>query len=150
MLRDPIGLFTEARHRYGDLVTMRALHQPLVAVNGPREMHQVLVSRARRYEKDTVGYRTLSLLLGAGLVTAEGETWKRHRKVANPAFHRACLAGFAETMNVAAADAVAGWAATPTSPATSPRRWPRSPCASPARPCSTSISATAAAPSAAA
>ena len=116
MLRDPIGLFSEARDRYGDLVTMRALHHSIVAVSGPQEMHQIFVSQARKYDKSTVGYRTLSLLLSTGLVTAQGETWKRHRKVANPAFHQACLAGFAETMNVVAADAVAGWTAAPDQP----------------------------------
>ena len=116
LLRDPIGLFTAARARHGDVVMMRALHQPVAVVSGPTEIHDVLVSRAKQYDKDTVGYRTLSLLLGTGLVTADGETWKRHRRVANPAFHRACLAGFAETMNVAAADAVAGWRAAPGQP----------------------------------
>jgi cytochrome P450 len=46
-------------------------------------------------------------VLGNGLLTSEGDLWKRQRRIAQPAFHRQRIAGFAGTMVRAAEDATA-------------------------------------------
>lgn len=110
-LADPVALFSSARARHGDVVGMRLFHRRALLVSGPAAVQRVLVGNARNYRKTTPGYRVLRLLLGDGLVTAEGEDWKRKRRIANPAFHRRCLAGFVEQMDAAADAACAGYAA---------------------------------------
>ncbi len=107
-IADPIGLFTEAHQRFGPVVKIRFLSEPVLSVSTPDAAHRILVDNARNYVKDTPGYTVLRRLLGLGLVTAEGADWRRKRRIANPAFHRRCLAGFVETMNTATAD----WSAT--------------------------------------
>ncbi len=112
LARDPLALLDEAREKHGDVVSFRLLTIRCVTVSDPHLAHSVLMDRTGAYTKDAPGYRVLSLLLGQGLVTAEGEVWKRHRRIANPAFHRRCLEGFVETMNTACEDAVLRWRAT--------------------------------------
>ena len=107
-IADPIGLFTEAHQRFGPVVKIWFLSEPVLSVSTPDAAHRILVDNARNYVKDTPGYTVLRRLLGLGLVTAEGADWRRKRRIANPAFHRRCLAGFVETMNTATAD----WSAT--------------------------------------
>jgi cytochrome P450 len=50
-------------------------------------------------------------LLGHGLVTSDGEFWRRQRRIAQPAFHRARIAAFSETMRRVAEALAASWAA---------------------------------------
>ncbi len=104
---DPIGLFTRA-HANGDpIVALRLGPETALSINTHTAVQRVLVDNARNYEKRTTGYAVLRRLLGEGLVTAEGETWRRKRRIANPAFHKRCMAGFADTMN----DDAARWVA---------------------------------------
>src|SRR5262249_25391005 len=49
-------------------------------------------------------------LVGGGLFTSEGEFWRRQRRLAQPAFSRERLAGFATTMVGRTADRLARWA----------------------------------------
>lgn len=115
-IANPLALMTEAHQRYGEIVQVRAFTQPCVFVASPTLARQVLVGRAAQYTKDTPGYRVLSLVLGKGLVTAEGEPWRRHRRMANPAFRRTCLEGFARTFNEATEDAVGRWSSRAGAP----------------------------------
>jgi cytochrome P450 len=87
---------------------------PLPLVEGfqladPRLVEHVLVTHSRNYVKQTRGYDMLRKVLGNGLVTSEGEFWKRQRRIAQPAFHKERLVGFGETMTRAATDMVDGW-----------------------------------------
>lgn len=106
--KDPITLFGEAHRRHGPVVRLRMLTESVLSFHDPAAVHRMLVENARNYVKDTPGYSVLRRLLGRGLVTAEGADWKRKRRIANPAFHRRCLAGFVETMNTETASWLAG------------------------------------------
>jgi cytochrome P450 len=68
----------------------------------------VLQENSRNYSKGW-DYRYLRPLLGNGLLTSEGEIWRRHRKLAQPAFHHESLVGFTRIMAEAAASAVERW-----------------------------------------
>jgi len=103
--RDPIGLFLQSFRRYGDVVRFR--FGPMIAhlVSSPAGIHHVLAENNRNYGKQTRGYRNLRYVLGNGLLTSEGEAWKRQRRIAQPAFHRQRIAGFGQTMVRAAREA---------------------------------------------
>jgi cytochrome P450 len=75
---------------------------------GPAEIEEVLVDRAADFRK-SFGTRMLIPLLGRGLLTAEGDEWLRHRRLASPAFHRERVEGYARTMVGYAQDAVDSW-----------------------------------------
>jgi cytochrome P450 len=94
--RDPLG-FMLALRDYGDLVPVRfGPFQALFAL-GPAEVEDVLVTKNKDYRK-SLGTRILIPLLGHGLLTAEGETWFRQRRLAAPAFHRERINGYATAM----------------------------------------------------
>src|SRR6267143_196245 len=103
--RDPIRLFLESFQQYGEVV--RFHFGPMIAhlVSSPAGANHVLAENNKNYGKQTRGYRNLRYVLGNGLLTSEGEAWKRQRRIAQPAFHRQRIAGFGRTMVRAAEDA---------------------------------------------
>lgn len=107
--RDPLGFFVRGAREHGDVVQFRFGHYRYVLLNDPEAIRHVLIDNARSYEKSR-NYDALRLVLGNGLVTSEGEFWRRQRKLAQPGFHRQRLASFAETMAACTEDLVARWA----------------------------------------
>jgi cytochrome P450 len=106
--RDPIVLFERAAALGGDLAALRFGPYAYLVAFGPDEVRHVLVENARAYQKSP-SYRGLRMILGNGLITSEGEFWKRQRKLAQPAFHRERLASLADAMVADTADMLAGW-----------------------------------------
>jgi cytochrome P450 len=76
-------------------------------VSWPTGVNHVLAENNKNYGKQTRGFKNLRRVLGNGLLTAEGDFWKRQRRIAQPAFHRERIASFGATM-VRAAERSAG------------------------------------------
>lgn len=91
MLRNPLGWLEQAVQRYGDLVALPMPRTPVLLVNTPSGARRVLQENHPNYTKQTVQYGALSLVTGAGLLTADGEPWRRHRRIMQPAFHHGGL-----------------------------------------------------------
>jgi cytochrome P450 len=64
------------------------------AVHHPDDVKRVLVTNHRNYTKG-VGIDRVRLLLGNGIMTSEGEFWRRQRRMLQPAFHRRVIERFA-------------------------------------------------------
>lgn len=96
-MTDRLGLFTDGRDRFGDLVRYRFGPFRFVVLHDPEAIHHVFVRHHSRYVKSR-SYDGLRLVMGNGLVTSEGEFWKRQRKLSQPAFHRKRLAQLTATM----------------------------------------------------
>src|SRR6266581_2312334 len=105
---DPIGAMLRWRELYGDLVPIRFGPFRAHMAYGPVEIAEVLVERATDFRK-SFGTRMLIPLLGRGLLTAEGDEWLRHRRLASPAFHRARVEGYGWTMSGYAEDSADAW-----------------------------------------
>ena len=95
--RDPLGFFERLAREYGDLVHYKIGPRHLYLVTDPELVREVLVGAARALHKDQ-GVRATKLLLGEGLLGSEGEFHRRQRRLSQPAFHAARIAGYAETM----------------------------------------------------
>ncbi|MBN9167481.1 MAG: hypothetical protein BGO98_23235 [Myxococcales bacterium 68-20] len=108
--RDPLGLMMRSRETYGDVVHFRFGPFDYYLVSDPEVVRHVLVDNAKAYTKSR-NYAGLKLVLGEGLLTSEGAPWRRQRKLVQPAFHRAHLAGFAERMSRATRDMLERWRA---------------------------------------
>lgn len=107
--RDPLRVLTEKRRELGDVACMRFLSSRYYLVSDPEAARYVLVENHRNYHKSR-NYVGLKVLLGEGLLTAEGDTWKRQRKLAQPAFHHERLAALVPPMVECTRDMLTRWA----------------------------------------
>jgi cytochrome P450 len=106
---NPIAFILESHRQRGDIVRFRLAHRNCYLLRHPDHIHHVLVERNDNYGKQTFGYDKMRLFLGNGLVTSEGNFWRRQRRIAQPAFHRKRIEAFGQTMTDQAADMVAEW-----------------------------------------
>ncbi len=112
--RDPLGLFLRGRAQYGDAVQYRFGWYRYFLFNDPAAIKHVLTDNARNYTKSR-NYQGLKVIFGNGLLTSEGEFWKRQRRLSQPAFHRDRLVGFANTMASETNRMLARWQHLPRS-----------------------------------
>jgi cytochrome P450 len=103
----PLEMFSELA-RYGDVVGIRVVNLRNIFVNHPDFIEDVLIGHPRRYVKGRV-LRANRHVFGQGLLTSEGDFWLRQRRLVQPAFHRAQIAAYAETMVQYAQRMLEGW-----------------------------------------
>lgn len=94
---DILGLFARSAREYGDVVKFRLPNMPSYLLVHPDDIENVLVTNNRNFKKHKI-WRSLSTLFGQGLLTSEGDFWIRQRRLAQPAFHRNQITGYANTM----------------------------------------------------
>lgn len=89
---------------YGDVVRVRPLGRPIMSLRSPEHLRHVLVTNQDNYCK-SFQYRLLAVGgLGNGLLTNEGESWTKQRKLIQPMFAKRHLGQFAEHMTAAISD----------------------------------------------
>jgi cytochrome P450 len=66
-------------------------------IHHPDDVKRVLVGNHRNYTKG-LGLDRVKILLGNGIMTSEGEFWRRQRYMMQPAFHRRIVTEFARTI----------------------------------------------------
>ncbi|HEU4677065.1 MAG TPA: cytochrome P450 [Motilibacteraceae bacterium] len=111
--RDAPGFLADCAARHGDVVQFPLPTSVALSVNDPAAARRVLQDNHRGYDKGTVQYRTLSVVTGNGLLTSDGELWRRQRRLVQPAFHSRTLAAVGERTAEAAARQLDRWAAVP-------------------------------------
>lgn len=108
MLRDPPGFLSRVAKRYGDVVKLRFPGYPILLISHPHDVEDVLRHYHRHFVKDALT-RKMATVLGNGLLTSEGRTWRERRRIAQPAFHHEHFAAHAEIMVRSAERAIALW-----------------------------------------
>jgi cytochrome P450 len=83
---------------YGDIVRFHVMMQERILLNHPDWINQVLVIQQNKFHKSELTRRITVRMLGQGLLISEGEFWRRQRRLAQPAFHRNRVNGYAATM----------------------------------------------------
>ncbi len=95
--RDPLTFLRTLAQKHGDVVRFRIGALDAFLINDPDLIREVLVTQDRHFSKGP-GLRVAERLLGQGLLTSEGDFHRRQRRLAQPAFHRQRIAGYAETI----------------------------------------------------
>jgi len=106
--RDWLGFYKNCADEYGDVVRVHLAHVPVYLVVHPRDIETVLVTNAAKFTKSE-DYRALARVLGRGLLTSEGDFWKRQRSLIQPAFHRQSIQAYADVMTRAAGRMLDAW-----------------------------------------
>ena len=97
--RDQLGFIERARHEYGDVVWMRFLYVPALFLYHPDDVEYVLATNPKNFIKSmSLRSNFFQRLVGNGLLTSQGEEWKRARRLSQPAFHRERVASYANVM----------------------------------------------------
>jgi cytochrome P450 len=102
MRRDALGTFTRLRREYGPLVRVPVPGARLYLLSDPDAIHEALTATGRTFAKgsgrssdpDRPGFQPLRRILGTGLLTSAGPHWRRQRRLINPLFHHARVAGY--------------------------------------------------------
>jgi len=95
--RNPLELWGEPSYNE-PWISVSGIGGPLVIANDPALIRHVLVDNARNYKMATVRQKILRPILRDGLLTAEGDVWKRSRKAMAPVFTPRHIFGFARPM----------------------------------------------------
>src|SRR4051812_44390442 len=106
--RDPLATFEKWAREFGDIFYYRAGWIQVYFLNHPDLIEAVLVRNYQNFLKDHV-IRKSKWFFGEGLLTNEGESWLRQRRLAQPAFHRDRIAGYTKTMTGYATRQLDGW-----------------------------------------
>lgn len=107
--RHPLDYLERAWREHGDVVQFPIPRPPSYLVNDPDAVRRVLVDQARSFGKATIQYRALSLVTGEGLLTSDGDVWRRQRRMVQPAFHHETLAQLTGHIERASATVVSDW-----------------------------------------
>jgi cytochrome P450 len=110
MLRDAAQFLLRAHASYGDIVRLRLGPRVAFALFHPDHVYHVFVKHRENYTKQARGYNKLRQVVGNGLLTSEGDFWLRQRRLLQPAFTPAKLAGFASAMVTATEEMSRSWA----------------------------------------
>jgi len=96
---DSLERMTELFARLGDIYRVYApgRKSQTYVINHPDDVKRVLVANHRNYTKG-IGLDRVKILLGMGLMTSEGELWKRQRYMMQPFFHRRVITEFARLL----------------------------------------------------
>ncbi len=93
---DPLAFFDSLRD-YGSVTRLRIMGHEFCVLSHPDPIEEVLVTKARSFRKSK-DYREGLAFLGNGLLNSEGDFWLRQRRLEQPAFHRARIGAYGETM----------------------------------------------------
>jgi cytochrome P450 len=106
--RDAPEFLLKVAREYGDIAHFNLGKQNMYFVNTPEYVQDVLVTHSGKFMKSPIMQRS-KVLLGEGLLTSEKQFHLRQRRLAQPAFHRQRIAGYAATIVECAQRTSAGW-----------------------------------------
>ncbi len=99
-------------HRYGPVSAFRFGTRRIVVVDDAALIERILVSQQHDYVRDT-GAVLVRELVGEGLLTTEDPMHLARRRLMQPAFHRARVARYAETIVAETERVIADWNGEP-------------------------------------
>ncbi|MCA9903198.1 MAG: cytochrome P450 [Anaerolineae bacterium] len=98
---DTLGMIQRGFDTFGDVWLIEAGKMQQFMFRHPDHYHEILITKASSFHKD-LNYKDrkkgLGRFMGNGLVTSDGDFWKRQRKLIQPAFHARRIEAYAQAM----------------------------------------------------
>jgi cytochrome P450 len=109
MKKGMMGVLREGWETYGDIFELRLGKRRIVVLAHPDLGEHAYVREKQRFYKGP-SYDNIRMLVGnRGLLTTEGEAWKRQRRLAQPSFHKKSILEMTPLMGRVIADVIADW-----------------------------------------
>jgi cytochrome P450 len=109
---ESLALMRNCFGRFGDIYRVFAPARGVYnyVINHPDDIKRVLLSNHRNYTKGE-GMDRVKILLGNGIMTSEGDFWRRQRRMMQPCFHRRIIDQFGGLINEVNEKFAARWTA---------------------------------------
>jgi cytochrome P450 len=107
--KSPFHFLSEAARLHGDFARLTIGPKSVYLVSSPSIFQHILRDNVRHYQKSRFLYNAAKPMVGEGLLTSEGETWLRQRRMMQPYFHRYRVAAFASMMVDVVTETMAAW-----------------------------------------
>jgi cytochrome P450 len=108
-IRDSLGLLRSVAHEYGDMVRIPVIMGTRILLSRPDYVQQVLVFQPNKFHKSKLSKEATERLLGQGLLINEGDSWRRQRRLAQPAFHKHRINEYSSAMLECAQAQIQQW-----------------------------------------
>ena len=108
--RKPLEFSTKCAREYGDVVSLSLGSVRVYLFNHPSLIEEILSKQNQNLIKD-ISYRALRGVFGDGLLLSDGDLWKRHRRLMQPAFNNERIATYASMTVEDTARMLATWRA---------------------------------------
>src|SRR3954447_13453940 len=109
--KDVLRLVLDAHRQYGDVVRFRLGPNLVHLLCHPDHVEQVLVRWAEIYDKSTRSASKIRSITGDGLLTSNGDAWRRQRRLMQPAFNGRRIDTFVPMMADATGQMLRRWEA---------------------------------------
>lgn len=109
LLVDPFTLIERCAVEYGGLVRLPLPGRSAFLLSDPELVRFALLETERLVRKPPSMIKRVHLALGHGLVTSEGELWRRNRRIANPVFTKERLRALEPQVKRAAQETIDRW-----------------------------------------
>lgn len=100
ILKNPLPFHHENFDKYGDTFMVSiGIGQKVVFTRDAETIQHILQKNHKTYHKSPLQTKDLAKYIGHGLLTSNGDFWKVHRRMIQPAFHKKKLQGLLGIMN---------------------------------------------------
>jgi len=102
ILKNPLVFHHENFEKYGDSFRIKlGQKHPVIFTRNPGLIKHVLQKQHKKYQKSPLQTVDLAKYIGHGILTSNGEHWRTHRRMVQPAFHKNKLKNLMETIQEA-------------------------------------------------
>ena len=108
---NPFKALIDWQREYGDIVSFRLATRQFYLFSHPKLIEQALIKQSDVFVKmyNPKKPTGLALVLGQGLVTSQGDLWRRQRRLMQPVFQRGNLASMMPQMVTAGSNMLNRW-----------------------------------------
>ncbi len=106
--KDPLSFFLRLNRDYGGVARFKLTSKIAHLITDPELCKYVMLDNYKNYRKGKP-YARARFAFGEGLITSDGEYWRRHRKLAQPAFSKDHYIDFAKIMSDAVHAMIPKW-----------------------------------------
>jgi cytochrome P450 len=104
MQKDMLGAVQKLHEKYGDIVRLKIAHETFYYVFSPELIREVLVEHAEDFRSHERVMDVFTMIYGANVMTTDGGTWKRQRRILAPGFLPKKIANYLDLMIGATVD----------------------------------------------